>query len=188
MDFTTIFLIAIALAMDAFAVAITTGFQIRELNVRHFFRLSWHFGLFQAIMPVIGWYSGITVVKLIEQYDHWIAFCLLLWVGVGMIKGAFAKDHEKKFIDPTRGKRLIILSIATSIDALAVGFSLAALRVSIVFPVIVIGIVALAFTCIGLFVGNRFNSSTKTGERAEVIGGIVLIGIGLKILYQHHVF
>ncbi|MBF0412403.1 MAG: manganese efflux pump [Desulfamplus sp.] len=188
MDFITIFLIAIALAMDAFAVAVTAGFQIRQLNIRHFFRLSWHFGLFQAIMPVIGWYSGLTVMKLIDKYDHWIAFILLLWVGFGMIKGAFADEEDKIFIDPTRGRRLVMLSVATSIDALAVGFSLAALKVSIVLPVIVIGIVALTFTCIGLVVGNRFSSSTRTGERAEIIGGVVLICIGIKILYEHQVF
>ncbi|MBF0111815.1 MAG: manganese efflux pump [Desulfamplus sp.] len=188
MDFITIFFIAVALAMDAFAVAITAGFQIQKLNKRHFFRLSWHFGLFQAVMPVIGWYSGISVIRFIEKYDHWVAFLLLMWVGFGMIKGAFADEEDKKFIDPTRGKRLVILSVATSIDALAVGFSLAALKVSILLPIIVIGLVALIFTSIGLFVGNRFSSSAKAGERAEIIGGIVLIAIGLKILHEHQVF
>ncbi len=188
MDFVTIFLIAIALAMDAFAVAVTAGFQIQKLSIRHFFRLSWHFGLFQGVMPLIGWYSGVTVVRFIEQYDHWIAFILLLWVGLGMIKGAFTDEEDKIFIDPTRGKRLVILSVATSIDALAVGFSLAALKVSIVLPVIIIGVVALSFTIIGLFVGNRFSSSNRTGESAEFIGGVVLIGIGVKILYEHKVF
>lgn len=188
MDFPIIILIAIALAMDAFAVAITAGFQIRQLNIRHIFRLSWHFGIFQAIMPVIGWYSGQTVVRLIENYDHWTAFLLLVWVGAGMIKGAFKDENERPFIDPTRGKRLVILSFATSIDALAVGFSLAALKVSIVLPVIVIGLVAFIFTTIGLFVGNRLSTSTRTGKQAEIIGGVVLIGIGVKILYEHHVF
>lgn len=188
MDFITILLIAVALAMDAFAVAVTAGFQIRQLNIRHFFRLSWHFGLFQALMPLIGWYSGVTVVKMVEQYDHWIAFLLLFWVGFGMIKEAFKDENEKIFKDPTRGKRLVMLSIATSIDALAVGFSLATLKVSIVLPVIVIGLIALIFTIIGLIVGNRFSSSTRTGERAEIIGGVVLIGIGIKVLYEHQVF
>lgn len=187
MDFITILFIAIALAMDAFAVAVTAGFQIEQLDIRHFFRLSWHFGLFQAVMPLIGWYSGITVIKIIERYDHWIAFLLLLWVGFGMIKGGLADEDEKKFIDPTRGRRLVMLSVATSIDALAVGFSLAALKVSIIMPVIVIGVVALIFTAIGLVIGNSFSSSTKTGA-AEIIGGVVLIAIGVKILYEHKVF
>ncbi|SLM31327.1 conserved membrane hypothetical protein [Desulfamplus magnetovallimortis] len=188
MHIATILFIATALAMDAFAVAITAGFQIRDLNFRHIFRLSWHFGLFQAIMPVIGWYSGRAVVTLIEQYDHWIAFGLLFWIGFGMIKGAFDTDEDKKWIDPTRGRRLVMLSIATSIDALAVGFSLAALKVSIILPVIMIGITALAFTCIGLFIGNRFSTSATAGNRAELIGGIVLIAIGIKILFEHKVF
>ncbi|MBF0258007.1 MAG: manganese efflux pump [Desulfamplus sp.] len=188
MDFITILFIAIALAMDAFAVAVTAGFKIRDLNSRHVFRLSWHFGLFQAIMPVIGWYSGLTVVNLIEQYDHWIAFLLLLWVGAGMVKEAFTDEDDKKFTDPTRGKRLVMLSIATSIDALAVGFSLAALKVSIILPVIIIGLVALIFTIIGLVIGNRFSSSARTGKKAEIIGGVVLVCIGVKILYEHHVF
>lgn len=188
MDFITILFIAIALAMDAFAVAVTAGFQIEQLDIRHFFRLSWHFGLFQAVMPLIGWYSGITVIKIIERYDHWIAFLLLLWVGFGMIKGGLADEDEKKFIDPTRGRRLVMLSVATSIDALAVGFSLAALKVSIIMPVIVIGVVALIFTAIGLVIGNSLSSSTKTGATAEIIGGVVLIAIGVKILYEHQVF
>ncbi len=188
MDFITILFIAIALAMDAFAVAVTAGFQIEQLDIRHFFRLSWHFGLFQAVMPLIGWYSGITVIKIIERYDHWIAFLLLLWVGFGMIKGGLADEDEKKFIDPTRGRRLVMLSVATSIDALAVGFSLAALKVSIIMPVIVIGVVALIFTAIGLVIGNSLSSSTKTGAAAEIIGGVVLIAIGVKILYEHKVF
>lgn len=188
MDFITILFIAIALAMDAFAVAVTAGFQIEQLDIRHFFRLSWHFGLFQAVMPLIGWYSGITVIKIIERYDHWIAFLLLLWVGFGMIKGGLSDEDEKKFIDPTRGRRLVMLSVATSIDALAVGFSLAALKVSIIMPVIVIGVVALIFTAIGLVIGNSLSSSTKTGAAAEIIGGVVLIAIGVKILYEHKVF
>lgn len=188
MDFITILFIAIALAMDAFAVAVTAGFQIERLDIRHFFRLSWHFGLFQAVMPLIGWYSGITVIEIIERYDHWIAFLLLLWVGFGMIKGGLADEDEKKFIDPTRGRRLVMLSVATSIDALAVGFSLAALKVSIIMPVIVIGVVALIFTAIGLVIGNSLSSSTKTGAAAEIIGGVVLIAIGVKILYEHKVF
>jgi len=188
MGLTTIFLIAIALAMDAFAVAVTAGFQIQNLNRRHVFRLSWHFGLFQAIMPVIGWYSGVTVVRRIEQYDHWIAFLLLLWVGYGMIREAFSEESGKRFTDPTRGKRLVMLSIATSIDALAVGFSLAALKVSIVLPVVIIGLVALIFTVIGTVVGNRFSSSTRTGVWAEIVGGVVLIAIGIKVLYEHNVF
>lgn len=188
MDIITIFFIATALAMDAFAVAVTAGFQIKALNYRHIFRLSWHFGLFQALMPVIGWFSGRMVVSCIEKYDHWIAFFLLLWVGINMIRESFDADADKKRQDPTRGIRLVVLSIATSIDALAVGFSLAALNVPILLPVVIIGCVALLFTWLGLVLGHRFLSSKKFGKKAELLGGAILILIGIKILFEHHVF
>ena len=188
MDIATIFFIAAALAMDAFAVAVTAGFQIKVLNGRHIFRLSWHFGLFQALMPVIGWFSGRAVVTYIEKYDHWAAFFLLLWIGVSMIRESFDTAENKKWQDPTRGLRLVVLSVATSIDALAVGFTLAALNVPILLPVVIIGCVALLFTCLGLILGNRFLSSEKFGQKAELLGGMILIGIGIKILFEHHVF
>ena len=188
MSITTIFLIAAALAMDAFAVAVTAGFQIRTLRWRHIFRLSWHFGLFQAVMPVIGWFSGQAVVIYIEKYDHWAAFFLLLWIGANMIRESFNTDTDKKWQDPTRGMRLIVLSIATSIDALVVGFTLAALKVPILLPAVIIGCVALLFTCVGLLLGHRFLSSEKFGEKAELLGGTILILIGIKILFEHQVF
>jgi len=188
MDLPTIFFIAVALAMDAFAVAVTTGFQVKELTGRHIFRLAWHFGLFQAMMPVIGWLSGRAVVSYIENYDHWVAFLLLFWVGANMIRESFTKETDKPFKDPTRGARLILLSIATSIDALAVGFSLAALKVSILLPVVIIGVVALCFTWTGLILGNRILSSEGFGKKAELLGGAILIIIGINILHEHNVF
>ena len=188
MDITTIFFIAAALAMDAFAVAVTAGFQIKALSRRHIFRLSWHFGLFQALMPVIGWFSGRSVAIYIEKYDHWAAFFLLLWIGANMIRESFNTDTDKKWQDPTRGMRLIVLSIATSIDALAVGFTLAALKVPILLPAVIIGCVALLFTCVGLLLGHRFLSSEKFGKKAELLGGTILILIGIKILFEHQVF
>ncbi|MFH1156368.1 MAG: manganese efflux pump MntP family protein [Pseudomonadota bacterium] len=188
MDNWTLVFIAVALAMDAFAVAVTAGFQIRDLNLRHVFRLSWHFGLFQALMPVMGWLSGNAVISYIEAYDHWAAFILLLWIGAGMIRESFDKEGSRAPADPTRGRRLVILSLATSIDALAVGFSLAALKVPILLPVIVIGLVAMIFTCVGLVLGNRFFSSGQVGKKAELAGGIILVAIGVKILIEHGVF
>ncbi|MCP4115412.1 MAG: manganese efflux pump [Desulfobacteraceae bacterium] len=188
MDIPTIIFLAVALAMDAFAVAVTAGFQIKRLTARHVFRLSWHFGLFQALMPVIGWCSGRAVVSYIERYDHWVAFLLLLWIGAGMIRESFDTDEDKPLKDPTRGTRLVLLSVATSIDALAVGFSLAALKVSILLPVIIIGVVALCFTWIGLILGNRFLSSGRVGKKAELLGGAILIFIGIRILHEHNVF
>lgn len=188
MSITTIFLIAAALAMDAFAVAVTAGFQIRTLSWRHIFRLSWHFGLFQAVMPVIGWFSGQAVVIYIEKYDHWAAFFLLLWIGGNMIRESFAADTDKNWKDPTKGMRLVVLSVATSIDALAVGFTLAALNIPILLPAVIIGCVAFLFTCTGLIMGHGFLSSGKFGKKAELLGGTVLILIGIKILSEHNVF
>ncbi len=188
MSFSTILLLAVALAMDAFAVAVAAGFQLRELTGRRIFRLSWHFGLFQALMPVIGWFSGKAVVVYIEAYDHWAAFLLLCWIGANMIRESFDNNTDATPKDPTRGKRLVLLSVATSMDALAVGFSLAALKVSIVLPVVVIGVVALVFTWAGLVLGNRILSSKKVGKQAELMGGGILILIGIKILHEHNVF
>jgi putative Mn2+ efflux pump MntP len=137
-------------------------------------------------MPIIGWSTGLTVRSFIEQYDHWIAFGLLAFVGGHMIREAFhhEKDQEKKS-DPTKGMTLVILSVATSVDALAVGLSLSMLKISIWFPAIVIGIVATLFTATGLHMGKKMGASSHISQYAEFFGGIVLLVIGLKILYEH---
>ncbi len=172
--------------MDAFAVAVASGISLKKVNVRQTFRLSWHFGFFQAVMPVIGWSAGVTVRVYIEEYDHWVAFGLLAIVGGHMIKEAF---HETKAltkkIDPTKGISLVMLSVATSIDALAVGLSLSMLNISIWLPALVIGLVALIFTCMGLHLGKRVGTTSHLSRYAEIIGGLVLFSIGIKILYEH---
>lgn len=189
MKFINIFAIAVALAMDAFAVSIVTGVHLKNVSFRQTFRLSWHFGLFQAMMPVIGWCAGLSVRVHIERYDHWIAFGLLAFVGIHMIKEAFDEDtSEKRKKDHTKGITLVILSIATSIDALAVGFSLSLLGVSIWTPAIVIGIVAGIFTIIGLQIGEKIGAAKQLSRYAETIGGGVLIAIGLNILHEHGAF
>ena len=186
MQFVNISAIAVALAMDAFAVSIATGVILKDVSSRQTFRLSWHFGLFQAMMPVIGWAAGMTIRAYIERYDHWVAFGLLTFVGANMIKAAFQDDKgDDKPKDPTRGMTLVMLSVATSIDALAVGLSLSILNVSIWTPALVIGLVAGAFTIIGLQLGKRISAAGKLGSFVEAIGGIVLIIIGLKILHEH---
>lgn len=186
MKFINIFAIAVALAMDAFAVSIVTGVNLKNVSYRQTFRLSWHFGLFQAMMPVIGWFAGLSVRVHIERYDHWIAFGLLAFVGIHMIKEAFDPDKsEKRKKDHTKGLTLVILSIATSIDALAVGFSLSLLGVSIWTPAIIIGIVAGIFTIIGLQIGEKIGAARQLSRYAETIGGSVLIVIGLNILHEH---
>lgn len=186
MEFIKILAIAVALAMDAFAVSIATGVSLKNVNSRQLFRLSWHFGLFQALMPIIGWGAGLSIRSHIEHYDHWIAFGLLAFVGVHMIKEAFQDDKaEKPIKDYTKGMTLVMLSVATSIDALAVGFSLSLLKISIWMPAMIIGIVAGTFTLIGMRIGERIGDAKRLSLYAETIGGIVLIGIGLNILYEH---
>ncbi|MEJ2658626.1 MAG: manganese efflux pump MntP family protein [Desulfobacterales bacterium] len=188
MKFVNIFAIAVALAMDAFAVSIATGVNLKKVSFRQMFRLSWHFGLFQALMPIIGWSAGASVRFYIERYAHWVAFALLTIVGIHMIKEAFKHDrHKRPKRDQTRGWTLVALSVATSIDALAVGFSISLLSVSIWTPALIIGIVAGLFSILGLHMGERIGSAERLSLYAETIGGVVLIAIGLNILYEHGV-
>ena len=180
---------AFALAMDAFAVSIASGVSLKRVSLGQTFRLSFHFGFFQALMPVIGWSGGLTVRSLIEQYDHWIAFLLLALVGGHMIRESFHSEKDtKEKNDPTRGITLIILSIATSIDALAVGLSLSILNISIWVPALVIGIVAAIATGVGLHIGKKVGTASHVGQYAELVGGTVLLLIGVRILYEHGVF
>lgn len=178
----TIVGIAIGLAMDAFAVAVAVGCQVPKLTYRHYFRLSFHFGLFQALMPIAGWYLGTKIEHGMASIDHWIAFGLLVLIGAKMI--AESRSHNEEFSkamkDPTRKWSLIMLSIATSIDAFAVGLSIALLRVDILTPSVIIGIVALAFTIAGMVCGKRLGA--LLGKKAELLGGIILVLIGLRIL------
>jgi putative Mn2+ efflux pump MntP len=184
MEIWTLTGIAVALAMDAFAVALSVGVSITPLTKRHYFRLGFHFGLFQALMPILGWLAGRTVHTYIVDYDHWLAMILLSLVGGHMIYEARHPDREnRKEGDPTRGASLIILSIATSIDALAVGLSLAMLGISVWFPALVIGLVACAFTLVGLRIGRRVGEIW--GQRVEIVGGCILILIGIKIVLEH---
>ncbi|PLX74975.1 MAG: hypothetical protein C0615_08290 [Desulfuromonas sp.] len=184
MDLITLIGIAVALAMDAFAVALGVGVSVSPLTGRHFFRLGFHFGLFQGLMPIIGWLAGRTVQAYIRDYDHWIAFALLLLVGGHMIYEAVQpEENERESGDPTRGLSLVLLSIATSIDALAVGLTLGMLDVTVWFPAIVIGLVAGGFTVVGMLIGRK--AGDRWGGRVEILGGIVLIAIGLKIVVEH---
>ena len=181
--------IAVALAMDAFAVSIAAGVTLKQVSFRQTFRLAWHFGFFQAMMPVLGWSAGIYIRTWIEQYDHWVAFGLLTFVAQGMLRAAFEKEKaEEDRKDPTRGVTMVMLSVATSIDALAVGLSLSMIEVSIWTPAIIIGLVAGAFTTIGMHLGKKIGTTTNLGRYAEAVGGVVLILIGINIIRQHGVF
>ncbi|XPV77073.1 MAG: manganese efflux pump MntP family protein [Desulfovibrio sp.] len=176
--------IAIALAMDAFAVSIASGIGLGSVSKRQAFRLAWHFGLFQGLMPILGWYLGIYVRDYTQTFAPWIAFGLLVFIGIKMLQEAFEQD-EAMVCDPTKGKTLIALSIATSIDALAVGCSLSLVGVSIWYPALIIGIVAAIFTLIGLLLARAICSFNNIGKYAEILGGVTLVILGINILIEH---
>ena len=185
MSFISIFLIALALSMDAFSVAMAIGAAGSKLNSYAVLRLATAFGIFQFVMPILGWLLGKTVVSYISDYDHWIAFGLLLIVGLRMIKEYFDKDEKERTKDPTKGWSLLILSIATSIDALAVGVSFAFFDVNIYYASAIIGVVCFIITALGMIFGKAL--SRILGKKAVLLGGIVLIGIGIKIVVEHMV-
>lgn len=178
-----IILVAIGLAMDASAVSMTAAAAGYANQPRQVFRLAFHFGLFQGLMPLLGWLLGTTVVSYIENWDHWIAFVLLAIVGGRMVTSYFDKSPETINSDPSRGWTLITLSIATSIDALAVGLSFSVLEVPIWLPCLLIGLITLilsiAATQIGKVAGHIL------GKKVEALGGLILIGIGVRILFTH---
>jgi putative Mn2+ efflux pump MntP len=212
--------IAIGLAMDAFAVAIACSIAIKEVSGRQIFRVTFHFGLFQAMMPVLGWCAGNRAQSYIADWDHWIAFGLLSLIGGKAILDAIKPEDEtaesidnnsqsnagsaspidnavsasprNKGIrptikrDPTRGLSLLLYSVATSIDALAVGVSLAAIKVDIWEPAVIIGIITMLMSAGGIMLGNKIGS--HLGSKVEIAGGVILIGIGLKILIVHTLF
>lgn len=177
--------LAVALAMDAFAVSIASGVALRTVSARQTFRLAWHFGLFQAMMPVIGWSAGLTVRSRIEAYDHWIAFALLVFVAQGMFRSAFKGEQVADAKDPTKGMTMVMLSVATSIDALAVGLSLSMIDISIWTPALIIGLVAGTFTTAGMHLGKVIGNMGQVSRWAETTGGVVLLAIGLNILREH---
>jgi len=178
----SIVLIAIGLSMDSFAVSITNGLTIRDLNAKRVLLISFSLAFFQALMPLIGWLAGIGIEQYIIEIDHWIAFILLLLIGTKMVyegikKKEIVKDSELKIV------KLIGQSFATSIDAFAVGISFAFLNLSIISPVIIIGVITFGFSLLGLQLGKYFGK--RMGKSVGIFGGLVLIGIGIKILIEH---
>jgi len=181
--FFDIIVIAVGLALDALAVTLGCAASGQARGPRAAFRLSFHFGLFQFLMPVVGWAVGTEVARLVSTWDHWIAFALLTFVGLRMVRAGLHLDTQNSSDDPSRGLKLMMLAVATSIDALAVGFSLAMLRVSIWYPSAIIGLVTLAISVIGFQFGTRLG--TRFGKRMEIAGGVILILIGLRIITSH---
>lgn len=183
MELATSILIAIGLAMDAFAVSLGIGTGGQATDLRSKVRLAFHFGWFQAMMTVLGWLAGSTVAALIAGIDHWVAMGLLSYVGINMIRNGLDPKQESYPSNPSRGKLLVILSVATSIDAMAVGMSMALLGTSVWVPSIVIGVITLLLSAIGLQAGCRLGE--KFGKRVEILGGLILIGIGLRVVITH---
>lgn len=183
MSYWELILISIGLAMDASAVSMVASASGYAQNSRAVFRLAFHFGLFQGLMPVLGWLAGSAVVDYISAWDHWVAFILLGLVGSRMIYSGLYPDEERMLVDPSKGFMLITLSIATSIDAFAVGLSFSVLEMSIIIPGITIAIVTLIMSILAMKLGSRV--SKLAGHKVEILGGLILIGIGLRILLAH---
>lgn len=186
MNFMSIALIAVGLAMDAFAVSLTTGIILKKNKdiLKNSLIIAAYFGIFQALMPLIGWFIGLQFKEYIERLDHWIAFVLLSFIGIKMIYEALKeKDVQEEAIDPLNKKTLLFLAIATSIDALIIGLSFALLEVSIISATLIIGIITFVICFIGVYLGKRFGQLFK--GKAELFGGAILIFIGFRILLEH---
>lgn len=186
MWYLTVLLIAVGLAMDAFAVSLATGCGLKEkIRPGHVFRMAGAFGFFQALMPVIGWLGGVTLADALSKVDHWIAFGLLAFIGIKMIvEGVRGDDCDappRK--DPTRGVVLLLLAVATSIDSLAVGLSFGLTKSPIVIPALIIGVVCAAFSSAGLLFGRKLGCAF--GKKMEIAGGVILVLIGVKIAAEH---
>jgi putative Mn2+ efflux pump MntP len=177
--YATVF-VALGLAMDAFAVSLGIGTSGSARSLRPVFRVSFHMGLFQGLMTFIGWLAGTTIASLVNAFGHWLAMGLLAFVGTRMIRSGLSSDLEAERNDPSRGSTLMLVCVACSIDAMAVGLSMAMLKVEILSPSLVIGVVTLALSLLGLLLGGRLGE--RFGKRMEVLGGVILNGIGLRIL------
>lgn len=183
LDIFSIFFIALGLSADCFAVTLSGSIAMQTFSKLQVFRTSLTFGLFQAAMPVLGWLAGKSIIDIISDYDHWIAFALLTIVGGKMIWESFRKEGNSQKQDFTKGLLLITLGIATSIDALAVGLSFAVLQVNIALAVSIIGIIAFLVTLLSFVIGKKLGKFA--GKRAEAIGGIILIIIAFRVLLSH---
>lgn len=186
MDFVTLFLIALGLSFDSFAVSLSNGLSIKRVSAWHIFQSSMNLALFQGIMPLIGYYIAIGFQHIIQAYDHWIAFILLFLIGSKMIyESTHKKEEEKKGIHLSK-IRLVAQGIGTSIDALVIGVSFAFLDIEIFKPVLIIFLVTFIAGFIGIKIGKYYGK--RLGSKMEILGGLILIGIGIKILIEHLYF
>jgi putative Mn2+ efflux pump MntP len=183
MTFFELLLIAVGLSMDAMAVSLCAGAAGYTATPRPALRISFHFGFFQAAMPILGWLAGSAVATRVAGIDHWLAFFLLAFVAFRMVRSGLRSDALDPACDPTRGSNLLLLSVATSIDAMAVGFSMALLSTPILLPALGIGLVTFLLSYLATHMGRQL--SVRFGKRMEVVGGLVLGLIGLRILLGH---
>lgn len=182
MKFIELFLIAVSLAMDAFAVSIGKGLSLKSVQPRHAMSAGLWFGGFQALMPIVGFFLGSSLAHIVERVDHWIAFGLLALIGINMIRETLSDDDEAHDAD-FGFRKMLVMAVATSIDALTVGVTMAFLNVNIWVAAMVIGVVTFALSAAGVSLGSKFG--TKVGTRAGIVGGAVLICLGIKILIEH---
>jgi putative Mn2+ efflux pump MntP len=176
-------LLAVGLALDASAVTIGARASGQTSGFRAGWRLAFHFGLFQGLMPVAGWLLGYSFASFVTAYDHWIAFSLLTLIGVNMVRSGLRPQDESPPLDPSKGWTLVLLSLATSIDAFAVGLSLAMLEVAVWGPAVIIGLVTMGLSTAAYWLGARLGAAF--GHRLGILGGLVLIGLGLETLMRH---
>jgi len=183
MSILSIIILAIGLAMDAFAVSIASSCNLRKMKISEALSMSFFFGIFHTAMPIIGWFAGSSIKDYIQQIDHWIAFVLLVGIGIKMIYESFILDENKSSFSI---HFLIMISIATSIDTLAIGISFACLDIAVFTPAFIIGITTFLFSGFGVYIGKKFGYLFES--KIEIFGGVILILMGLKILLEHTVF
>lgn len=183
MNLITIILTSFALAMDAFAVSVGGGISLKKPTLKDAVIIATFFGIFQFFMPLIGWVASLSFREFIVSFDHWIAFGLLALIGGKMLYESFQDEEEEESTDFRNLYVLLTLAIATSIDALAVGVSFSVINTPIFLSVITIGIITFIISFLGVFIGDKFGHLFE--KQAEIIGGLVLIGIGIKILFEH---
>jgi len=186
MGFGELFLLAVGLSMDAFAVSVCKGLAMKKATIKGQLTCGFWFGGFQALMPLIGYFLGVSFTDFVSSVDHWIAFILLGIIGGNMIKESFSKEEECCHTPDFSFRTMLVMAVATSIDALAVGVSLAFLRVDIWNAVMLIGIITGLFSTVGVYIGNLFGNRYKS--RAEFAGGFILLVMGIKILLDHTIF
>lgn len=183
MELLTIFIIALGLSADSFAVSITSGLVLNRIDFKNAAKIAFSLGFFQALMPTIGWLIGIRIQTYIESFDHWIAFGLLSVIGIKMILESLKNDEEDKNFNPLQIKILLMMSLATSIDALVVGISFAFIEYNWFVSGFIIGATTFIVSMLGILFGKKMGS--RFGNKMEIVGGIILIFIGVRILFQH---